>query len=216
MPVMVPAKADQAWRRGQAAQWLIWHELARQLGSGYRVFCNVAVRAGQAVDFVVQGPQGLVFLQTESAIADVHVPAQPGVFWTLRTKNYYFAGSLDSGQLAANARAVADAVNARLPPQFQGQARILGGGLLHVLPFTTTGFAHGLDLASAERRVLFQSDIAALDTWIDRAGAQAPAPPPPGPEAARRIAAALGELARPRSSGWAEWGARLKALFTPS
>ncbi|BAE50034.1 hypothetical protein amb1230 [Paramagnetospirillum magneticum AMB-1] len=165
---VVPDRVDGFGGRRLDAKRRVWAELRDQLPDDCTVFAFPGRSDGSLPDFVVLGPRGLVHMAVTGGILDILSPPAPGVVWTHRGDDGYFIGAYPADAL----QHAADALETRLLlslPAGSLRPEEWGRGLLHVLPDNTPGHTPGIDLASAERRVLVSSDLRRLGEWVMRA-----------------------------------------------
>lgn len=202
MATMVPdGDAELSGRRFETKRRVL-EELRSQLSADHTVFV-LPQRANEPTpDFVILAPGGLVFVAVHGGLVDVVAPPAPGARWTQRSEEGYFLGDILPDHLERAADIVGRRLMPVIPLRHRCQPGALGRGLLHVLPDTSPAFTPGIDLASAERRVLISSDLGRLGDWVARAGADHPAAPPLPPDLRRILAAGLGDMCRPAGLRW--------------
>lgn len=197
MAIMVPRVDALFSGRRQDARQRVWAALRDQLPDDHTVF-TCAAHAGQpSPDFVVLGPQGLVHMSVTAGILDVAAPPGEGVVWTHRSGDGYFIGAFRADGLSLAADILERRLLTKLPSGHRRQPCQFGRGLLHVLPDTPPAHSPGIDLASAERRVLINADLGRLGEWVGRAMRDRPASPEMTDDLRRELAAALAALAEP-------------------
>ncbi|WP_237051347.1 hypothetical protein [Magnetospirillum sp. ME-1] len=197
MAIMVPGVDAPFSGRRQDAWQRVWTALRDQLPDDHTVF-TCASHAGQPCpDLVVLGPQGLVHMAVTAGILDVLAPPGEGVAWTHRGGDGYFIGEFRADALARAAEILERRLLTMLPSGHRRQPGQFGRGLLHVLPDTPPAHTPGIDLASAERRVLINADLGRLGEWVGRAMGDSPAAPEMADDLRRELVAALSALAQP-------------------
>lgn len=197
MAIMVPRGDAIFSSRRQDALQRVWTALHDQLPDDHTVFTCSSLAGQPSPDFVVLGPRGLVHMAVTAGILDVLAPPDEGVVWTHRGGDGYFIGAFRADDLGRAADILERRLLTMLPSGHRRQPGQFGRGLLHVLPDTPPAHAPGIDLASAERRVLVNADIGRLGEWVGRAMEDRPATPEMTDDLRRELSAALAALAEP-------------------
>jgi hypothetical protein len=206
MAIMVPEEDTGLAGRRFDAKRRVKAELRGRLPADHTVFAfpdrAAPGHAGEpAPDFVVIGPRGLLFIAVYGGVVDVVAPG-PDARWTHRGEDGYFRGEILPADLGRAAGIVGRRLLPVVPPPYRCQPEELGCGLLHILPDTTPAFTPGVDLASAERRVLISSDLGRLGDWVRRAMDDRPAPAPLAPDLRHALEAGLEAMCRPAAGRW--------------
>ncbi|CUW38932.1 conserved protein of unknown function [Magnetospirillum sp. XM-1] len=197
MAIMVP-RIDAAFSgRRQDARQRVWTALRDQLSDDHTVFTCASHAGQQSPDFIVLGPRGLVHIAVTAGILDVLAPPGDGVVWTHRGGDGYFIGAFRADDLNRAAHILERRLLTMLPSGHRFQPGQFGRGRLHVLPDTPPAHTPGIDLASAERRVLINADLGRLGDWVERAMQDNPAAPTLADGLRRELSAALAALAEP-------------------
>jgi hypothetical protein len=202
MAIMVPEEDSGPAGRRFDARRRVKAELRDRLPADHTVFAFPGHAGEPAPDFIVIGPRGLLFIAVFGGVVDVVAPPGPDARWAHRGEDGYFLGEIPPADLDRAAGIVGRRLLPVVPPPYRCQPEELGRGLLHILPDTTPAFTPGIDLASAERRVLISSDLGRLGDWVQRAMDDHPAPAPLAPDLRRALEAGLEAMCRPAAGRW--------------